>query len=148
MRALPKALIVVVVLATILLRVEQYEVEREYVVYSTAPCDQSEQSCFVWDCDIEDPECDATGYLKVEVTANQAPECLVEGSCEDFAWCTEDVECYLSQCSHDTIEEGEICATPDMLVAEAETEEENAVEAEIEADVETEIEAAAETESL
>lgn len=146
MRALPKALIVVVVLATILLRFEQYEVEREYVVYSTAPCDQSEQSCFVWDCDIEDPDCDPTPYLKIEAPAHSLPECLTEASCEDFV-CDESQNCSISQCSHDTLEEGEICATPDMLVAEGEVEEEvpSDTDAEVEDAIDAQLEAEAES---
>jgi hypothetical protein len=120
MRVIPKVLLISVVLLTILFRFEQYEVEREYTVYSTVPCDQTIHSCFVWDCDPSDSECDQTPYSKIEIAANRAPECIAEATCEDFL-CNETDGCFSSQCSVDTLEEGEFCTAPGLFESETES---------------------------
>ena len=80
------------------------------MLFTTIACDPTEKSCFVSDCSVDnDPECDVSPYMKVEINAHQAPKCLEEHTCEAFV-CTEELEsCSITYCSEDTIEEGEIC---------------------------------------
>ena len=61
-----------------------YIVKRDFLIEASTICDSSTEACFTADCDTEDPECDLTPYKKVEIVANEAPECLEEHRCESF----------------------------------------------------------------
>ena len=90
-------------------RYHQYIISENFILYLNGPCDVSIESCFVWDCDILDPECDASPYKKIEIIAKDAPACLEEHVCEEFS-CNGLDNCRATYCSEDTLEEEERCA--------------------------------------
>lgn len=105
-------LIILVLLAVIVYRYDQYVLKKNFLLNIATACDPSFESCFVVDCSPEeDEECDQTPYKKIEIRASEAPMCLQEHSCDTFE-CEPGTSCVASYCSDDALEEGEICSMP------------------------------------
>jgi|GEM_PF-3414311 len=104
-------ILVLAIVGIVAYRYNQYVVDKQYVVDAAAPCDSSQNSCFVADCSPDgDASCDTTPYEKVELPGALAPDCLLENSCEDFA-CNAENDCAITYCSPDQTEDGEACTT-------------------------------------
>ncbi len=99
------ALVIVLVAG---MRYYDYVVKKNFLFDVAVECDPSSETCFVWDCDVNDPECDSTPYKKVEILAQNSPKCLEEHSCENFS-CDGLEECSVTTCSDETLDEGEVC---------------------------------------
>lgn len=109
----------VAVLAVVGFRYHQYVIERNFVLAVNAPCNPETESCFAWACDPEeDEECDLTPYKKVEIIANEAPQCLEEHACEEFSCDPESETCSVTYCEDETIEEWEMCVMPEEAIEE------------------------------
>lgn len=107
--ALTLLAIFIAVLAIVGYRYQQYVVEKNYVVDAAAPCDPSQNSCFVADCSPEEEaDCDLTPYEKVELPGTDAPDCLLENSCDAFT-CDAANGCTITYCSPEAVEDGEAC---------------------------------------
>lgn len=111
-------MILVVVVAVFGYRFNAYVLEKDYTILANTICDPLTESCFVADCDPdEDSDCDISPYKKVEILAHEAPACLLEHTCEQFACSTE--SCVVTECSEEDLEEGEVCAlVTDTLLEE------------------------------
>ncbi len=102
--------VVILMLAIVGFRYEQYVIERNFDVIANTVCDPQIEECFVLDCDPDtDEECDVTPYKKVAIIANQAPQCLFEHSCEEFS-CDGRASCEITYCTEEALEEGELCS--------------------------------------
>lgn len=96
-------------LVVVVYRFEEYQVAGDYLIYTTASCDATNERCFVMDCDPTDEECDQTPYKKITVHAGSAPACALEHTCEDFVCPVEDSSCEVLLCNDDAVEDGEVC---------------------------------------
>ena len=85
----------------------QYRVLQNFTLHGVTNCDTTAESCFVSDCDTED--CDTAPYKKLFVSAKDAPKCLYENNCENFA-CENLSDCEIIYCNDETLDEGEICS--------------------------------------
>lgn len=112
--ALTLTLLVLAILGIVGYRYNQYVLDKQYVVDAAAPCDSTQNSCFVADCSPdEDANCDVTPYEKVELPGALVPDCLLENSCDAFT-CNDENNCVITYCSPDNTEDGEACtAAPD-----------------------------------
>jgi hypothetical protein len=105
-------LIILVLLAVIVYRYDQYILKKNFLLNIAANCDPSIESCFVVNCSPEeDEECDQTPYKKIEILASEAPMCLQEHSCDSFE-CESGTSCVAVYCSENTLEEWEVCSLP------------------------------------
>jgi len=108
----PAASILCIVAAVALVigyRYEAYVARQAFTVNAAAPCDPSLHACFAADCSpVEDASCDTSPYEKVALPAAQAPDCLLENSCDSFS-CDASDDCTVTYCSADTAEDGEVC---------------------------------------
>jgi hypothetical protein len=89
-------------------RFVQYRVENNFLLYGTISCNTETESCFVWDCSLDELDCDQTPYKKVTVWAASAPDCLYENDCEDFS-CEGIKECQIQNCSAEALMDEEMC---------------------------------------
>lgn len=96
-------------LAIIGFRYHQYIVDQNFLLYLNGPCDPANESCFIEDCSAGDESCQAVPYIKIELLAKDAPNCLEEHTCESFS-CEGLNQCEITYCSEDALEEGEVCA--------------------------------------
>lgn len=87
-------------------RFVQYRVHENYYLYGLAQCNPETESCFVAEC--FDAECDEVPYKKYSALASNAPDCLLENSCENFT-CEGMHECEIILCDDTNLEDGEIC---------------------------------------
>jgi hypothetical protein len=80
-------------------------VKNDFVVIKQVACDPAKDSCFVSDCESNDPSCDSTTtYKKISVSSKyagkdyEALDCIESGP-----------TCTIVTCNADTAEEGERC---------------------------------------
>lgn len=104
--------IFILVLLVSVTRFYQYKVNDNYVLLANVACDPEVESCFVWDCDLDEPDCDRSSYKKVEILASEAPACLEEHGCENFS-CDYSSSCKVIECADVYLEEWEICIMPE-----------------------------------
>ncbi len=90
-------------------RFHQYEVQKDFLLFTTLPC-STENNCFILSCDVNtDPSCGETSpYMKIAIPARKAPNCIYEHECTNFE-CTEADGCMITLCDPSTIEDGETC---------------------------------------
>jgi len=115
-------------------RFYQYVILHNFTVISHTSCDVTRDSCFVMDCSPEEDgaDCDIEPYEKVDIMAYEAPQCLLEHTCELFS-CDGKASCSITFCSEETLQEGEVCAVieiPEPVVEEGATEEDASVDTE------------------
>ena len=109
-----KALIIFLVLFALLSVAAKYykfSITSDYYISTTTECDVEIESCFVWDCDIEeDEDCDHTPYKYIYKHAGSVPSCnpFVSEECSELT-CEGDEDCEVTECSEDEIAEDEIC---------------------------------------
>ena len=80
-------------------------IKDDYIVTKQISCDPKINSCFVSDCESNDPTCDSkTTYMKIRVPSKYA------GSDYDSLTCEENSSsCKIITCQDNTIETGEKC---------------------------------------
>ena len=108
-----KLFLALIILATLLVvfnRYQQYIINRNFVLNIDTVCSPDIEKCFTMDCSpADDPECDDTPYKKVEILEINAPKCLEEHNCSDFACDPGDILCSITFCSDNVLEDGEKC---------------------------------------
>ena len=89
----------------------EYQVTKDFLIYTTISCEPSSHNCFVWDCSPEDDiECDTSPYAKIQIPMRNTSKCLLEHSCAENEFvCREENECTLTYCLDDELVEGEVC---------------------------------------
>jgi hypothetical protein len=103
------ALVFVAVTATGAYKYREFVLDKDYTLLITVGCDPSREQCFEMDCEEGVDGCDTTPYKKASVLASVAPQCALQGYCENFE-CSSDGNCEVTYCSSDTVEEGERCS--------------------------------------
>lgn len=103
-----------------------FVIERDYVIAAEVSCDPSEEPCFVWNCSLEDPECDQTPYKYITKNAKNAPVCdPYTEECNELVCEAGEPECEYTVCSEETLSEEEFCLyepiTEEMLEPVEET---------------------------
>ena len=88
----------------------KFTVTQDFYISNELSCDTESESCFVWDCDLADEECDKTPYKYIWKYAAYTPNCDPrEEDCEEL-FCAEDEEdCEIIYCSEDTLGDEEYC---------------------------------------
>lgn len=87
----------------------KFSVVQDYYVSAEISCDVSTESCFVWDCDLADEECDQTPYKYIWKHASEVPECDPRiDECDELQCGAED-DCEITYCSSETLSEEEFC---------------------------------------
>lgn len=106
----------------------KYVLQRDYLVYTEAPCDPSAEVCFVYTCDPETEECsgnpeeDTYYYKEVRRMASQFPGCDPHGEDCLIDRCGEnEVNCSISLC--DPADPDSSCTLPEDFLSEELSEE-------------------------
>lgn len=130
----------------------RYMVQKDFLVKYETPCDPSQGTCFVYECDPEIEECtgnleeDTTYYSLMYRKAFNIPACDagVEGDCDSAYICPlEEAECSVVTCDEETsLGEETTCSNPEDFVAEEMVEEESEMEEEVMDETPTEEETA------
>ena len=99
------SILILLVIFSISVKFKKYVIDKDYFVYMQPACIEG-YVCFTNE-DAEEP------YLKVYRKAYEVEKCMSIGGCQpDF--CTQDeVDCSITSCSEDDLEEGESCVTID-----------------------------------
>lgn len=106
-------LIIFLVIIVVGYRYNEYVLSRHFDVLATTECDPISESCFFWDCTVDEEEdCDTTPYGKVEMAAYETPSCLLENNCEEF-FCEDYKTCEAVMCSEETVSSWEGCTSPE-----------------------------------
>lgn len=87
-----------------------FVVQRDFIVNSTATCDPQIESCFV-SCDAG--RCGTDYYTKITKRAYNIPICngILE-KCEPLVCEPGEIDCEITFCSSESVEEGERCTNP------------------------------------
>lgn len=91
-----------------------FVIAQDYIVDAEISCDTETESCFVWDCDIEeDEECDHTPYKYISKNISDLPYCdpytNEAGECPELSCSESDNYCEVFPCSEDELGEEEYC---------------------------------------
>lgn len=91
-------------------RYYDYVYNQDFLIDVTTACNPAQEQCFISNCSPEDDlSCPGGPYKKVELLAREAPLCLLDHSCVNFA-CGSDANCSITYCSTDLLEDGESCS--------------------------------------
>jgi hypothetical protein len=96
-----------VVISAVAWKYYDFVLQANYLVHDVIECDPSLESCFKWDCDTSDPECDVEPYAKIEKLATNIS--CIDGACEPLQCEEDEADCSVTYCSMETLEEEEIC---------------------------------------
>ena len=102
-------LAIIVILLIISNRFGEYNIKKDFLLFTTIECSSGDIGCFVLDCSIDESVCDSTPYKKISIKATQAPSCLYEHNCEEFL-CQSIENCEVILCDSSSTDDGEICA--------------------------------------
>lgn len=104
-------LFIVAVLAVTAWKYYVYVIRHDFVVYDQIECDPSIESCFAYECEENDEECDNAPFKKIERSAMSTTPCPnhKEGACETVACSESEKSCTEILCTEDALEEGETC---------------------------------------
>lgn len=92
-------------LVVILVSYYKFYVKDSFNVTKQVSCDVFVDSCFVSDCEANDPECDTTTtYKKIVAPSNYAGSDYDSFTCESNSQ-----NCQIITCNSDTVEDGEKC---------------------------------------
>ena len=94
-----------------------FVIDRDFVVYDQVSCDPYTESCFASICEEGDEECDDTPYKKIEKSARFISACNVANGdeCPDLSCGPTEVECVITTCSEDTLDDNETCVFLERL---------------------------------
>ena len=106
------AAFIVIVAAAIFWKYDTFVTQRDFLVHDQVSCDPSTESCFSYDCDEGDEECDAEPFKKIRKSARNIPLCPnYTGGCPELACLPGEEECEVTYCSDEDLEEDEICVS-------------------------------------
>ena len=92
-------------LASVAVNYYDFMIKGDYIVTRQVPCDPSVDSCFVSDCESNDPTCDTeTKYKKISAPSKYAGTDYEKMSCSQ-----DNSICNIITCQEDTVEPGEKC---------------------------------------
>ena len=113
------AFFVIVVAATVL-KYDTFVIRHDYLVYDQVACDPTEESCFAYECEEGDEECDDTPFKKVEKNVRNTALCpnYLEGTCEPLSCGPDEDDCTETTFTEDALEEGELCIGPEDVEPE------------------------------
>jgi len=102
--------LIVLVLFVVAFKFQQFFLNRDYILYVNADCNPETDSCFQMDCsEAEEGDCDLFTYKKLELSARNAPTCLLNRECLNYSCGEYDLNCQEVYCENATLEEGEMC---------------------------------------
>ena len=88
----------------------KFSTEQDFYISSELSCDVETESCFVWDCDPKDEECDQTPYKYIWKHASFVPTCSPEDEeCAELSCSETEDDCEIIECSDETLGEEEFC---------------------------------------
>jgi len=114
--------VVLILLAVVGYRFEQYYVLKNFILEVNTSCDSSTDKCFVMACEAGSSDCDTSHYKKVEIVARDAPKCLEEHSCDNFLCSNGSDKCSITYCSENALSDGETCTKPKVLIEQVKPE--------------------------
>jgi hypothetical protein len=115
-KVLIAAFFAVVVVATVW-KYDAFVIRHDFRVYDQVPCDPITESCFAYECEEFDEECDDAPFKKIEKNAKYIPLCpnYLEEECKPLSCTTGEEDCVETLCSEDVLEEGEMCVTAENV---------------------------------
>lgn len=105
-------LLVVFMLFSIGAKYYKFAIANDYYISAAVACDPETESCFVWDCSIEeDEDCDQSPYMYMYTHASELSECnpYENDNCPDLTCPAESTTCEMIPCSLDELGEDEYC---------------------------------------
>ena len=117
-RVLFASFLLIVAAATVW-KYDTFVTRHDFVVYDQVECDPEKESCFAYECDEGDSECDDAPFKRIEKNIRAITPCLnyEENACEPLACGESEVDCSEILCSDETLREGEICIVGDEEAA-------------------------------
>ncbi|MCW1888632.1 MAG: hypothetical protein KIH67_003715 [Candidatus Moranbacteria bacterium] len=99
----------------------KFYIVRDYMVYGHTECDPSENTCFVYECDVAsedctgDPEEDTEYYALIQKNASQIPTCDPhKEECEPLACASDEADCEVTFCDERAAAKEEVeCSNPE-----------------------------------
>lgn len=119
------ALLILVVLEAALVFYRVFVLEA-YTITAQVDCDPLTESCFVYECEEGDVECEGSVYYKyAEVPASKTSCNTEDPRCLYNLTCKEEEGCVSTYCDPETVSEDEMCAeeVPEEVDTEPETDE-------------------------
>jgi hypothetical protein len=106
------SLLLIFITFSIAAKYYKFAVAQDFYVSAELSCDTETESCFVWDCDLEDEECDQTPYKYIWKYAANVPQCNpLSEDCDELTCEADEEDCEIIYCSEDTVGEEEFCYT-------------------------------------
>lgn len=87
----------------------KFSVIQDFYVSSELECDPETESCFIWDCDLSDEDCDQAPYKYIWKYATGVTNCDPRLEDCDELQCNTNEDCEIIYCSEDTLGEEEFC---------------------------------------
>ncbi len=105
------SIVVIFFIFSIATKYYKYLVLQDYYISAEVSCDTETESCFVWDCDLTDEDCDQTPYKYIWKYAKNIPTCTIENldSCPELTCQPNEDDCEYIFCSADTLSDEEFC---------------------------------------
>jgi len=94
--------------------------KQDFIILNHISCDQSIESCFAYKCEDGDVECDSTPFKKISKNAKNIDACVGE-DCPELSCSLDEVDCSITLCSEDSLEDGEICVYDPVTILEEPT---------------------------
>jgi hypothetical protein len=89
----------------------RYVVKRDYIIFAHAPCDPKIESCFYYECEEGDAECEIEYYKKIEKKAFNIELCDSENpDCQPLVCEPNEADCEITSCTEENVEDGELCS--------------------------------------
>lgn len=106
-------LIIVILTVSGVHKYNKLVVNRDFMISNEIDCDPETESCFIYDCNLEEypEECEEYPYKYIYTSAAETEYCdpYASDDCEELT-CLEDSEvCEIIECSPDTVSFGESC---------------------------------------
>ncbi len=85
-------------------------IKNEYLIFDHIKCDPYIESCFVYECESEEADCEPEYYKKIQIKGSDYIECATEnGTCPRNTCLDTFKDCEITTCSEDVLEDGESC---------------------------------------
>lgn len=118
--------IALLVIGVTVYKYKQFFLDKDFLITALVVCNPSTEVCF----QLSEPDTsssilfsDGAPYKYITLPASQAPQCILDSMCTDFACTDGDTACKTTYCAEDTLSEGEECVpqaeTSSMLNATA-----------------------------
>ena len=91
----------------------RYVIKKDYIIFVHVECNPEVDSCFYYECEEGDSECEIEYYKKIEKKAFNIELCDSESpDCKPLFCAEGEKDCTITNCSVDNVEEGEKCSVP------------------------------------